>query len=79
MFKINRASGMALFKSYQAKGKITCIKGKDFNPTSFFTTNLSFIGDGTAFVVKSKFKADANALGSLEQYLKNKMPNAFTS
>lgn len=48
MFKINRASGMALFKAYQKKGKITCIKGKDHNPTSFFTTNLSFVGDGNS-------------------------------
>ena len=79
MFKINRASGMALLKAYQKKGQITCIKGKDHNPTSFFTMNLSFVGDGTAFVVKSKYKADSNALGSLEQYLRNKMPNAFAS
>lgn len=79
MFSINRATGMALFKSYQKRGLITCIKGKDFNPTSFFTMNLSFVGDGTAFVVKSKFKADPKALGSLEQYLRNKMPNAFAS
>ena len=79
MFKINRASGMVLFKSYQKKGQITCIKGKDFNPTSFFTKNLSFTGDQSTFVVKSKYKADAIALGSLEQYLRNKMPNAFAS
>lgn len=79
MFKINRASGMTLYKAYQAKGQITCKKGKDHNPTSFFTKNLSFVGDSSTFVVKSKYKADANALGSLEQYLKSKMPNAFAS
>ena len=79
MFKINRATGMVLYKAYKKKGQITCIKGKDFNPTSFFTKNLSFTGDSSTFVVKSKYKADAKALGSLEQYLKNKMPNAFAS
>lgn len=79
MFSINRASAMALFNSYKKQGKITCIKGKEHNPTSFFTTNLSFTGDATKFIVKSKYKADAKALGSLEQYLRNKMPNAFTS
>lgn len=79
MFKINRASGMALYRAYKKQNKITCIKGKDFNPTSFFTANLSFTGDQSTFVVKSKYKADANALGSLEQYLRNKMPNAFAS
>ena len=79
MFKINRASGMALYKAYQKRGQITCIKGKDHNPTSFFTKNLSFTGDLSTFVVKSKYKADTKALGSLEQYLRNKMPNAFAS
>lgn len=79
MFKINRASGMALFRAYQKQGKITCIKGKSHNPTSFFTNNLSFTGDQSNFIVKVKYKADAKALGSLEQYLRNKMPNAFAS
>lgn len=79
MFKINRASGMALYRAYKKQNKITCIKGKEHNPTSFFTANLSFTGDQSTFVVKSKYKADAKALGSLEQYLHNKMPNAFAS
>ena len=79
MFKINRASGMKLFKSYQKQGHITCIKGKDENPISFYTTNLAFVGDGTKFIVKSKFGANKLALISLEKYLKNKMPYAFSA
>jgi hypothetical protein len=79
MFKINRASGMALYKAYQQKGLITCIKGKEHNPTSFFTKNISFVGDLSSFVVKSKYKADGSALSRLEQYLKKNMPNSFSA
>lgn len=79
MFKINRASGMALFRAYKKQGKITCTKGKDENPISFYTQNIAFVGDGTAFTVKSKFGADKNALIGFEKYLKNKMPYAFSA
>ena len=79
MFKINRASGMKLFRAYKHQGKITCTKGKDENPISFYTTNLAFVGDGTAFTVKSKFGANKNALISFEKYLKSNMPYAFSA
>lgn len=79
MFKINRASGMTLFKSYQSKGKIKCIRGKEHNPISFYTDNLAFIGDGSTFTVKSKYNSNANALNALESYIKTNMPNAFSA
>ena len=79
MFKINRASGMALYKSYQKKGLITCVRGEDHNPISFYTKNLAFVGDSSSFAVKSKYNADTNKLNQLEKYIKNNMPNAFSA
>lgn len=79
MFGITRASGMQLFKAYQKQGKITCIKGKDENPISFYTANIAFVGDGTKFICKAKYNADKHSIGRLEKYIRSTMPNAFTA
>lgn len=78
MFSINRAGGMALYKAYQKQGKITCVKGKDENPISFYTANIAFVGDGSKFIVKAKYNADKNSINRLEKYIMATMPNAFS-
>lgn len=76
MFKITLALYKKLYRAYKAKGKITCVRGKDENPDSYFTSNISFTlnSDGKTATVKSKFGKQARYCNELMQYLNNNHP-----
>ena len=75
MFKITKALYTKLYKAYESKGKITCKRGKNESPGSYFTSNISFTlnQDNTA-TVKSKFGKQARYCNDLMQYINNKHP-----
>ena len=73
MFKITKALYTKLYKAYDKKKKITCIRGKSDNPDSYFTSNISFTlnSDGKTATVKSKFGKQARYCNELMQYINN--------
>ena len=75
MFKITRALYTKLYRVYDKKGKITCVRGKNDNPDSYFTSNISFTlnQDNTA-TVKSKFGKQASFTNSLMKWVNDKHP-----
>lgn len=75
MFKITLALYKKLYIAYKAKGKITCVRGKDESPDSYFTSNISFTlnQDNTA-TVKSKFGKQASFTNSLMKWVNENHP-----
>lgn len=70
MFKITKALYTKLYRAYESKGKITCVRGKSDNPDSYFTSNISFTlnQDNTA-IVKPKFGKQASFTNSLMKWV----------
>ena len=76
MFKITKALYTKLYRAYESKGKITCVRGKSDNPDSYFTSNMSFTlnSDGKTATVKPKFGKQARYCNELMQYINNNHP-----
>ena len=76
MFKITKALYTKLYKAYDKKGKITCVRGKSDNPDSYFTSNISFTlnSDGKTATVKPKFGKQARYCNELMQYINENHP-----
>ena len=75
MFVITKALYTKLYRAYDKQKKITCVRGKDESPDSYFTANISFTlnQDNTA-TVKSKFGKQARYCNELMQYVNNNYP-----
>ena len=76
MFKITKAMYTKLYRAYESKGKITCVRGKSDNPDSYFTSNISFTlnSDGKTATVKPKFGKQARYCNELMQYINENHP-----
>lgn len=76
MFIITLALYNSMYRAYNKKKKITCVRGKDNSPDSYFTSNISFTlnSDGKTATVKPKFGKQASYCNSLMQYVNNNHP-----
>ena len=73
-FVITKALYSKLYSAYRQNGKITCVRGNDESPDSFFTPNISFTLNGERAIVKTKYNKNQWFTEQLLAYVNKKYP-----
>ena len=73
-FIITKALYSKLYSAYRHKEQITCVRGKDESPDSFFTPNISFTLNGERAIVKTKYNKNQWFTQQLLEYVNKKYP-----
>lgn len=73
-FIITKALYSKLYSAYRHKEQITCVRGKDESPDSFFTANISFTLNGNRAIVKTKYNKNQWFTEQLLVYINKKYP-----
>ena len=71
-FVITKALYSKLYSAYRKNGKITCVRGKNESPDSFFTPNISFTLNGERAIVKTKYGKNQWFTQQLLEYINKK-------
>lgn len=73
-FVITKALYSKLYSAYRHKEQITCVRGKDGSPDSFFTPNIGFTLNGEKAIVKTKYGKNKWFTQQLLVYINEKHP-----